>query len=81
MVKPISTLARKGRALETRLGYQLARARVAAGISQEELAERLRMSRQSVCNMERGRQAGALRRVRELCLALDVDPRDLLELR
>lgn len=60
------------------LGRRIREAREAAGLTQEELALRLTLSRASVANIERGNQRVALHKFVEIAQALGVDPMRLL---
>lgn len=60
------------------LGRRLREAREAAGLTQEELAFRVKLSRASVANIERGHQRVALHQFVELAQALGVEPIKLL---
>jgi len=55
-------------------GRRLRDLRRAAGLSQQELAARVDISRASVANIERGAQRVALHQAVELAAALGVDP-------
>lgn len=62
------------------LGRRIRAAREAVGVTQEELALRVELSRASVANIERGHQRVALHKFVELALALGVEPLRLLPL-
>jgi HTH-type transcriptional regulator/antitoxin HigA len=56
------------------IGYKLIEARIAQGLSQKELADRLGMKEQQVQRYEQERYASAsLSRIAEICAALDLD--------
>lgn len=59
-------------------GRRLRHARKRAGLSQEDLAERLGVSRAAVANIELGRQRVALHQLVSAASTLGLDPRDLL---
>jgi len=61
-------------------GSRLAKARAAAGLSQANVANVIRVHRQTVYLWEAGRQAPDVWRVRQLCEALSVVPTHLLGL-
>lgn len=60
------------------LGRRIREAREAAGLTQEELALRVDLSRASIANVERGNQRVALHKFVELAQALGVEPMRLL---
>lgn len=60
------------------LGRNLRRLRLAAGLSQEELAARARLHRTYVSSVERGNRNVSLENIFALAAALDADPRELL---
>lgn len=60
------------------LGRRIRDAREAAGLTQEDLAQRVALSRASVANIERGNQRVALHQFVELAQALGVEPVRLL---
>lgn len=60
------------------LGRSIRQAREAVGLTQEELAQRVDLSRASVANIERGNQGVALHKFLELSQALGIDPMRLL---
>lgn len=62
-------------------GANLRAARKRAGLTQQELAERIDLTRTSVTNIERGSQRIALHQLFELANALGDDPLDLLPAR
>lgn len=59
-------------------GHMLRTARRAAGLSQQELGDRVRLSRTSITNIERGSQPVALHTFIRLASAVGVSPSDLL---
>lgn len=60
------------------LGERLARIRRAAGLTQREVAERARMGRPTLANVERGRQRVLYHQLLDIAHALGCDPRTLL---
>jgi transcriptional regulator with XRE-family HTH domain len=60
------------------VGRRIRALRAARGISQEELAAALSLSRTSVTNIERGRQRILLHILLEVCGILGADPMELL---
>lgn len=64
--------------LNTRLGRNLRRLRRAAGLSQEEFAERCDLHRTYIGAVERGERNLTLRTPARVAAALEVDPLDLL---
>ena len=52
--------------------------RVARGLSQEELAERASLDRTYISSIERRLRNLSIQNIQRLALALDIDPRDLL---
>lgn len=52
--------------------------RLAKGLSQEKLASRLKLSRTSITNIERGKQRVLLHQVFEIAAALDISPEALV---
>jgi len=52
--------------------------RVARGLSQEELADRASLDRTYISSIERRLRNLSIQNMQRLALALDVDPRDLL---
>lgn len=65
-------------AYRAEVGSAIAAARAAKGLTQQKLADRIKVSSQSVSEWERGRSAPGLEPLRRLCEALDVSPRVLL---
>jgi len=59
-------------------GERLRQVRLAAGITQETLAQRTRVARTTITNVENGAQAVTLRMMYGLAAALDLDPESLL---
>jgi transcriptional regulator with XRE-family HTH domain len=59
-------------------GQRLNTARVAVGITQTQLAERLGLTRSSIANIEAGRQSPSAEQVVDTATALGCDPRWLL---
>lgn len=53
--------------------------RLALGITQAELAEKLKMHAPDVCDLEKGRHAPTLETVEKIAKALRVSPASLLE--
>lgn len=64
----------------TRLGEKIRTGRLAAGLTQEELAERLRRAQASVSAWEAGKQIPAVDALLAISRELDVAAEDLLEL-
>lgn len=60
------------------IGRRLARARAAAGLSQAKLAAKVRVTRTSVVNVERGRQRPPVHLLWDMAAALDVEVTSLL---
>ena len=65
-------------AYRAEVGSAIADARAAKGLTQQKLADRIKVSSQSVSEWERGRSAPGLGPLRRLCEALDVSPHVLL---
>jgi len=61
------------------LARELRRARLAAGLTQEKLAGKARVSREYVNYVERGKRQPTVAVFIRLCRAMDVHPPDLLE--
>lgn len=61
-----------------RFGRNLKRLRIAAGLSQEELAARSGLHRTYISSVERGNRNVSLENIFALAEALKSDPRDLL---
>ena len=64
--------------LRTVLATNLKRFRLAAGLSQEELAHRADIDRTYVSSLERGRYSASIDMLESLSLALDIDASELL---
>ncbi len=64
--------------LNARLAQNLRRLRLAAGLSQEDLADRCGLHRTYVGGVERGERNVTLQTMAKLATALRVDPLDLL---
>lgn len=64
--------------LYTRFGRQLRTARRDAGLTQEEVAERVGLTRTSITNIERGMQHISLRQLYLLAAAVGLQPAQLL---
>lgn len=62
------------------IGRAVASARIARGMTQEELRRRVRNSKNTVSNWERGVSAPTVQNLRELCRVLEVAPERLLVL-
>lgn len=75
---PVSPMIRTVEYFYEELGRRVREAREAAGLTQEELAQRVELSRASVANIERGNQRVALHKFVELAQALGVEPLRLL---
>jgi transcriptional regulator with XRE-family HTH domain len=60
------------------LATNLKRLRLAAGLSQEELAHRAHLDRTYVSSLERGRYSASIDKIENLSLALDIDASELL---
>ena len=60
------------------LGTQLALARRSAGLTQREVAERARIGRPTLANIEKGRQRVLYHQFLDIADALGADPRELL---
>lgn len=60
------------------LGKRVRHFRIAAGLSQEELAFRAEMKRSYVSDLERGTRNPSVRALKRLATALGVHPSDLL---
>lgn len=65
--------------MELTFGQNLAKERKQAGISQEELAEKLHLTRQTISKWETGASAPDVEGLRALCRALDVSADRLVE--
>lgn len=61
-----------------RLGEIVAERRQRAGLRQQDLADRVRLSRTSIVNIEKGRQRVAVHHLYAIAAALAVTPADLL---
>jgi transcriptional regulator with XRE-family HTH domain len=64
--------------LYPRFGRELRRVRRQKKVTQNQLAERVKLGRTSIVNIERGRQRIHLHTFLEFARALQVDPRELL---
>lgn len=60
------------------LATNLKRLRLAAGLSQEELANRADIDRTYVSSLERGRYSASIDMLESLSVALDIEPSELL---
>ncbi len=60
------------------LATNLKRLRLAAGLSQEELAHRADIDRTYVSSLERGRYSASIDMLERLSAALDIEPSELL---
>jgi transcriptional regulator with XRE-family HTH domain len=60
------------------LAINLKRFRLAAGLSQEELAHRAHLDRTYVSSLERGRYSASIDKIENLSVALDIDACELL---
>jgi transcriptional regulator with XRE-family HTH domain len=60
------------------VGRRLRRARLDAGLTQQELSDRVELSRASIANIEAGRQQFPLHALMLFARALDVKPESLL---
>ena len=60
------------------LATNLKRLRLAAGLSQEELAHRADIDRTYVSSLERGRYSASIDMLESLSVALDIEPSELL---
>ena len=70
MEKPLSSI----------LGLAVRTARVRAGLTQEDVAERIGMASEVYGRMERGQMLPRVENLRRLCLVLNVPPHELLGL-
>jgi transcriptional regulator with XRE-family HTH domain len=70
MEKPLSSI----------LGIAVRNARVRAGLTQEDVAERIGMASEVYGRMERGQMLPRVENLRRLCLVLNVPPHELLGL-
>lgn len=61
-----------------RLGRKIKEARYILMLTQDELAQKVKMSRGSIANIETGRQQMLLHQLKEFAKALKLDARDLL---
>lgn len=61
------------------LAQELRKARIAAGLTQEQLAGRARLSREYVNYVERGKRQPTVRAFIQLCKGLKVHPPEMLE--
>ena len=64
--------------IQRRFGANLRRCRLAAGLSQETVAERMGVDRAHVSSMERGQQNVTLMTLGFVAQALKIDPAELL---
>ena len=64
--------------IRRRFGTNLRRCRLAAGLSQEEVAERMDVDRAHVSSMERGQQNVTLMTLSLVAQALKIDPAELM---
>jgi transcriptional regulator with XRE-family HTH domain len=64
--------------LYEQFGRHLRKARKTAGLTQEQVAERVKLTRTSITNIERGRQHIVLHQLFLLASAVGVSPQDLL---
>lgn len=62
-----------------RFGYHVRRWRLEAGITQEALADAVGLTRTSIVNIERGRQAVSVDRLPAFAVALNVQVTDLFD--
>lgn len=60
------------------IGSRVLRARVDAGLTQEQLAEKIGMARASIANLEAGRQRPPVHVIADIAAALDVARHDLI---
>ena len=60
------------------LATNLKHFRLAAGLSQEELAHRAHLDRTYVSSLERGRYSASIDKIESLSLALDIEASELL---
>jgi transcriptional regulator with XRE-family HTH domain len=60
------------------LATNLKRFRLAAGLSQEELAHRAHLDRTYISSLERGRYSASIDKIENLSVALDIDASELL---
>lgn len=60
------------------LGYRIALARLASGLTQAQIAEKMGYSRTSITNLESGRQDLPVHKIYELAGILKVEPKDLI---
>ena len=60
------------------IGRNVSEYRLARKLTQEQLAEKAGVSKQFICNIERGRTVPSLKTILSLCDALDVTSNDLL---
>ena len=67
--------------VEKRLGRQVAAYRQTAGLTQEELAEKVGVAVETISRLERGSSIPSLERLEEIGDALGVQLRDLLDFR
>ena len=65
--------------LNVRLGRNLRRLRMAAGLSQEALADKCDLHRTYIGAVERSERNVTLKTIGKIAVALNVDPLDLLE--
>ena len=68
------------RPLSSILGAAVRTARVRAGLTQEDVAERIGMASEVYGRMERGQMLPRVENLRRLCLVLNVPPHELLGL-
>lgn len=60
------------------IGYNITVQRANAGLSQQQVADMLNMSRCSIVNIEAGRQALTVQRLYEICAAIGAKIPDIL---
>lgn len=64
--------------LNEKIGVNLTVKRIECGLTQQQVADMLRISRCSVVNIERGRQGISIQRLYEFCAALNAKIPDIL---
>ncbi len=67
--------------IEKRLGQKVAESRLAAGLTQAELAERVGVATETISRLERGAAVPSVARLEDIATALDLDLSELFTFR